>query len=95
MNEKQKKVYDCLVDFKREHDGCTPSYAHIAEKTGIESKGTINYTLNALEEAGHIRRPYHFAQHIEIVGGRWVAPDEEKDYNLICREKSGKRSGSR
>lgn len=73
MTPKQKAIYDAIVEFKKEHDGCTPSYAHIAEMTGI-TKSTIHYNVGKLEDAGHIRRPFGSAQHIEIVGAHWIAP---------------------
>ena len=73
-------VFKFIIDFKKSHDGNSPSIREIGEGCGISSTSVVTYWLNKLEEQGFIRRPeppfgIRFANRIEVIGGQWKKED--------------------
>ena len=64
-------VFQCLVQYKRDHDGLTPSTKEIAELCGL-STSSVRYHLMQLEIDGRIRILER--RGIEVVGGVWNLP---------------------
>ena len=59
-----------LVDYKREHDGNTPTKREIAEGCCV-STSSVNYHLIRLEIANRIHISGEGCSNIEVVGGAW------------------------
>jgi len=71
-----KRVYDFIVDYKRSHDGNSPTFREIMQDCNITSTSMVLYYLKKLEKKGLVRRPEppigsRYAVKIEIVGGEW------------------------
>lgn len=63
------KLYDFIIQYKREHGGIAPSYQEIKEACGI-SISRVRKELEKLEQAGLvILRPG--PRSIGVVGERW------------------------
>lgn len=45
-----------VAGYLEAHDGISPSYQNIGDALGINSKSNINRKVDALEEAGSLRR---------------------------------------
>jgi len=63
-------IYRFLLDYKRQHDGNTPSTREIAEGCSV-GLSTAKYHLLMLELEGRIRIWRERPRRIEIVGGQW------------------------
>lgn len=75
---RQRAVYACIVRYKREHDGNSPTVRDIGAECGITSTSIVARYLRALEAQGLIRRPWAGANcAIEVVGGVWTPPGGE------------------
>ena len=67
-------LYRYIVDYKRAHDGNSPTLREIVDAGLASSTSVADYRLAALEEAGLIRRPCSGARTIEVVGATWSPP---------------------
>lgn len=67
-----EEIFDCVVAYKRQHDGLTPSVRQIAERVTV-SRSTVRYHLLKLQGAGRL----HLTRRgIEIAGGEWTLRDQ-------------------
>jgi len=66
-------VFNYIVDYKRQHDGLSPSVKEIAQGC-ILHISTVRYHLFKLELENRIRMTGRRA--IEVVGGAWDIPDD-------------------
>jgi SOS-response transcriptional repressor LexA len=71
-----QQVYDFIVEYKREHDGNSPTIREIGDACKITSTSVVIYWLIRLENQGFIRRPEpamgnRYAAKIEVIGGKW------------------------
>jgi SOS-response transcriptional repressor LexA len=73
-NPTRDQVFEFIVEYKREHDGISPSVREIAEGC-VLSESTVKYHLLKLENERRILVKGRRA--IEVVGGEWNLPDEE------------------
>lgn len=75
--EKSNEVLGFIVNFKKVHDGNSPTYREIMAGCGLASTSLVAYYLDDLEERGKILRPARGGnvRVIEVVGGRWVGPE--------------------
>jgi DNA-binding MarR family transcriptional regulator len=65
-------VYRCLIAFKRDNGGDSPTAREIAERLDIPSTSTVAYHLRKLEQAGRIIRPAGIhARRIVVPGYEW------------------------
>ena len=65
-------VYTYIVQYKREHDGNSPSYRDIADALGYKGHATVQYYLNMLRDDGAL---VVGESGIEI-GGKYNPPHE-------------------
>lgn len=65
-------VFRCVVAFKRDHGGDSPTAREIAALLDIPSTSTVAYHLGKLERAGRIVREPGVARRIAVTGAKWV-----------------------
>jgi hypothetical protein len=66
------KTFRFICDFKRAHDGNSPSLREICDGTGMVSTSTANYHLMRLAEEGKITiSDNKSARLICVIGGKW------------------------
>jgi len=70
-------IFQFLVDYKRQHDGNTPSTHDLAEGCSV-SISTANYHLTQLQLKNRIRILEQRPRQIEIMGGTWGFDSQEK-----------------
>ena len=71
---RSEQLYEYLCDYKRTHNGNSPTFRQIGAAIGVDSTSLITYYLDRLEQVGKIRRPERKASGIEVIGGRWIPP---------------------
>lgn len=71
----RQRVYRFIIQFKRDHDGNSPSSREIADGTGILSTNSVHYHLRMLEKQGKIHIERHLARRITVIGGRWTCKE--------------------
>lgn len=70
-------VFQYIVDYKRQHDGVSPSLTELARRLAM-NRTTARYHVLMLEHEGRIRLVGRRA--IEVIGGTWDMPaGEESD----------------
>ena len=79
----QERMYRFLINYKRDHDGCTPNSREIIDGTRISTWPRVVKTLARLEKEGKItiRRTQNRKRshpHIEIVGGQWFMTSQKE-----------------
>lgn len=69
-----RAIYEYIKQYKREHDGNSPSIRQIMFEFEINSSSMVSYYLDELVRHELIRRPQGkgASRGIEIVGGEWV-----------------------
>lgn len=72
----RKRIFEFIVDYKRAHDGNSPTSREIVEGAGISSTSVVHYHLGALEREGKIRLGDSKSRRIEVVGGEWQWHEE-------------------
>jgi len=70
------EIYEYVCDYKRKHNGISPSVRDIRTAVGVASTSTVNYHLRVLEAQGRIRMPYGVVRGIEIPGSVWRMSDD-------------------
>jgi hypothetical protein len=87
FEERYMEVYRAIVEYKQRHDGVPPGLRELIELTSYASTSAVNYALEKLEEEGLIRRGGHYKKRkIEVVGARWLSPDEHNDMRYELEE---------
>jgi hypothetical protein len=79
MKDQQKhkeKLFGFIVNFKKEHDGNSPSFRTISTELGI-SLSYIRDLLNILISEHRIKYGTTRTKEIEIVGGRWTMKGQD------------------
>jgi hypothetical protein len=74
--ETREIVFEFLVEYKRQHDGNTPSTREIAEACCL-STSAVNYHLTWLELEDRICVSRDGRRSVEIVGGTWELSTSE------------------
>jgi len=70
-----QKVYDYIVDYKKKHDGNSPSIREIGAGVGGSSTSHVNYLLKMLEYRHKmIKRTGFKSRNIEVMRGCWLPP---------------------
>lgn len=69
-------VYKFIVEFKRTHDGNSPTIREIGTACDVSSTAAVRYYLNGLVKCGLIKRSHESGEPrmISVVGGMWNAP---------------------
>ncbi len=71
MNDTSERVFRFIVDFKRSHDGNSPTVREVAAGLKMGTT-TVAYHLRLLERGGVIRSMgFGFSRGVLVVGGRW------------------------
>ena len=65
------KLFGYIVEYKRKHDGNSPSLRDMSNALGGTSPSLVNSYLSKLVEIGKIRKSDMIARNIEVVGARW------------------------
>ena len=78
MKRTTKLVLIFLKMYKAKHDGCSPTYAQIADGCRLASSSVASYHLKKLDAAGLIRLP-EGRNDIEVVGGKWTMEQAPTD----------------
>lgn len=80
-----QKVYDYIVEYKRENDGLAPSIREIADRFEINSTSTIKNILGRLVRDNKIELISGKAGGIKVVDGRWSLASEERPAYMPVR----------
>jgi hypothetical protein len=76
MSETTERVFRYVVEFKKVHDGISPTVREIAAGCGLGS-ATVARHLRVLQRARRIRAMgFGFSRGIIVPGGRWVITEE-------------------
>lgn len=67
LTKKQQQVFDFIKDTISEK-GLAPSVREIGQAVGLKSTSSVQYNLNALENAGYIKRENNLKRTIRIKG---------------------------
>lgn len=67
INEKQKQIFEFIKERIASY-GTAPSVREIGEAVGLKSTSSVQYNLNALEDAGYIKRDANLKRTIRISG---------------------------
>ncbi len=70
------RIFDFIVQFKKEHDGNSPTNREIMDACKISSTSVVSYYLDLLVKAGLINRcgAPGASRMIEVAGGHWTVP---------------------
>lgn len=67
LTEKQTQIFDYIKNVISQR-GIAPSVREIGEAVGLRSTSSVQYNLNALEDAGYIKRDANLKRTIRISG---------------------------
>ena len=67
INKRQKAIYDFIKE-RINDKGIAPSVREIGEAVGLRSTSSVQYNLNALEQAGYIIRDANLKRTVRVVG---------------------------
>lgn len=71
MNEMNKaRIYQFILEYKREHDGNSPTFREIRQACQISSTSMVSYYLRQLEAETKISLQPG-TRSIAVVGGEW------------------------
>jgi hypothetical protein len=73
----KERIFWYIVEYKRNHDGNSPTMREIMVGCGISTTSMVYLYLNQMKAAGLIRRPepesgIRCSASIEVVGGEWT-----------------------
>lgn len=69
-------LYRYIVAYKAQNDGNAPTMREIVDAGLASSTSVASYRLGILCKQGRIRMGAQQARTIEVVGGRWIPPQE-------------------
>lgn len=67
INAKQQQIFDYIKEIIAQR-GLAPSVREIADAVGLRSTSSVQYNLNALEDAGYIKRDANLKRTIRVCG---------------------------
>lgn len=67
LTVQQRRVYDYIRDYIRDHNGQSPTLREVAEVMGFSSPNGVMCHMRALEKKGVIARDKHRARAIQVV----------------------------
>ncbi len=75
IDKRKQEVYEYIIEYKRAHDGCSPSGREIRDGcTKVGSWGQANALLRQLIKEDKLKKSNNNVRTIEVVGGMWIAP---------------------
>lgn len=86
----RKQVYEFLKEFKRTHDGCSPTYAEICNHFGWSSETVAYFHVQGLVCDNLVRLDDH--SRIVLNGGRYKAPTTPVTPQIIHNAPHRKRA---
>jgi SOS-response transcriptional repressor LexA len=70
--ERSESILRYVIDYKREHDGISPTIREIQEATGISSSSLVKFYLDGLQKRGAIQYiGDNLSRGIMVTGGEW------------------------
>jgi hypothetical protein len=76
MSETTERVFRYVVEFKRAHDGISPTVREIAGGCRLGTTTVVNH-LRILQQQKKIRAMgFGYSRGIVVAGGRWVITEE-------------------
>lgn len=70
---KDEAIFQFVMQYKKEHDGNSPSMREIVEGCGFDNVSVVYNGVKRLVQRGKFKDPvYRRSRGIEVVGGRWV-----------------------
>jgi hypothetical protein len=75
--KRSELVYDFICDFKRDHDGNSPSFREIGRGCSISSTSLVNYYLNKLIDQERVYVDLD-TRKIVVCGAQWLDPEVVK-----------------
>ncbi len=67
LGKHEHAMWHFISEYKRTHNGCSPTYSEIGKAVGISSKDHVSRDLEKLEVHGCIRLPHGVARGIELL----------------------------
>ena len=71
VKQRTEIIFEFIVQYKRNFDGCSPSFREMRNAAGLASTSGVWGYLEKLEEQNRIMVHRNFSRHIEVIGGRW------------------------
>ena len=71
INERLTDVFNFIVEFKKAHDGLSPTVREIGEACKISSTSVVAYYLKKLQDEGSIKLLGTKTRGIMVKNGRW------------------------
>jgi len=69
----RNRILEFIIQYKREHEGASPSFREICAGCYLASVSTVKYHLEELERTGRIERDEDNPnRNIRVPGGEWV-----------------------
>jgi len=73
IKHNRRKILQYIIDYKRTHDGNSPTVREIMDANGVSSSSAMHYILLEMEDSGMIRFGSAFeSRSIQVVGGQWT-----------------------
>lgn len=72
--ERLQTIYDFIVTYKNENNGCAPSYREVGAVVGVESPSLSFYYLKQLSDMELITLNSGSRRDICVVNSNWTAP---------------------
>jgi len=79
MRERDRDILGFIFDYKRDHDGNSPTIREIVAGTDYNSFAGVERSLERLEERGNIKR-YGKGRRIMVAGGIWDIPSHAEGF---------------
>jgi SOS-response transcriptional repressor LexA len=76
---RQADTYRAILNFKRLHDGNSPTVRELGTMLGLFSTSSVHLHLHALAKAGLITCDFPAARSIQVTGALWTPPLERTD----------------
>lgn len=73
---KAQRVLRFVIQYKRDHDGNSPTLREISDGLNIRAVSEVSGLLDELEGAGLVHRRDRRAAYIEVVGGTWTHAED-------------------
>lgn len=68
----RRQIFQFIIDYKRKHDGNSPTLREIMEANAISSSSAMRHILKQMEEQGSIIYGQDGdSRSIQVVGGQW------------------------
>jgi SOS-response transcriptional repressor LexA len=72
-HQRTEQIYRFIIEFKRSHDGNSPSIREIMRGCSIPATSLVSHHLDKLEREGRISLgPHGGPRQIQVTGGRWT-----------------------